>query len=1280
MLKSFSGRLKAILVSFCLFASVIPGVTTAQNAGDMTVTLNWKDVQKVQVTETEMAKLLAFDGAVAMDGVGLLPGWSVRIPHPSPGMAVTTATLSDEVCIPLTPDEMQAVRDPELVPAEFTPAIISSATSGNGYSDISLLPFRRDQVTGRVEKLLSFKLEYAFGTLTADGSEKSGKTWIENSVLAGGTWYKFAVSQEGVYRLSYDDLKNADIDVASIDPRNIRIFGNGGGMLPESNNTPRTDDLKENAIIVVGEEDGVFNSGDYILFFGESPDRWTYNSQTLLFTHRKNVYSDKTYYFLTYDQGPGKRMQTDPGTTAPPTNYISKFNDYGFYENDNLNLIKSGREWYDQEYFDVTRTRNYEFVFPNIDNVTPVVVTAVVAARSVGSPSSFDITAAGNSLMNIQIPSVSSDFLEIYARQNSGSGSFNATDPVIDVKLDYKRYNGSAIGYLNYIEINVMRDLVMTGSQMRFRSTLSSGPGKSAEFRLTTQGQQVNVWDVTDEGDASVIATTFNAGLCTYRVQTETLREFVAFDGTSYLTPELIGRVENQNLHGIGTFDYVIVTYPAFMPEAERLADFHRQLNGFSVFVTTPEKVYNEYSSGAQDISAIRDFMRMMYDKSGGTSPGYLLLFGDASYDYKDRIQNNMNLVPTYESPESLNPVESFATDDYFVLLQPNEGPGTAGTLDMGIGRLPVQTSQDASKVIDKIEHYSANSDSVKNDWRNILCFVADDEDGNLHMDQAQNLTTAIGQEHPVYNIDKIFLDAYNQISTPGGQRIPDVNDAINKRVKNGALIMNYTGHGGEVGWAHERVLEVADINSWDNYDNMPVFVTATCEFSRYDDPERVSAGELVFLNPNGGGIALFTTARPTYASTNFSLASSFYNIAFEKQDGHYMKMGDLIKLAKNNLTPSSNTRKFVLLGDPALMMAYPQMNVVTTSTNGQATGDTLQALSLMEISGEVRNEAGTLASDFNGQVFTTVFDKPSVVQTLGDNGNPVMTFGLQKNQIYSGKVNVEEGKFSFSFIVPKDISYDYGNGKISYYARSPETDANGYDNSIVIGGFDPVAAIDDEGPEIELYMNDRNFQSGSITDPNPTLLAYLDDQSGINTVGNGIGHDITAVLDGNSQTPMILNDYYVSDLNTYKSGVISYPLSNLSEGRHHITLKVWDVYNNSSEATISFLVSTEDQNYILNLYNYPNPFKTSTTFSFETNRTNTDISVQLQIYNMYGRVVKTMNKDLYITGYRSEPMTWDGTGDSGARCGAGLYVYRFTAKLPDGTQATGTAKLVLLN
>ncbi|MFH1161069.1 MAG: type IX secretion system sortase PorU, partial [bacterium] len=1096
------------------------------------------------------------------------------------------------------------------------------------------------------------------------------------SVLATGLWYKFAVSSNGIYRITYQDLLQADINPSSVDPRTIRLCGNGGGMLPEANNAPRIDDLQELAIRVVGEDDGQFNEGDYILFYGESQVKWTFSATDSLFHHRKNIYADKTCYFLTFGGGNGKRLIPEPGSSQPPTHTIIRFNDFAFYEKDDLNLIKSGREWYDIEYFDVTLSRNYSFAFADLDVTSPAYIGACVAARSTTGSSTFQMKANNQPLFNISIPQVSGDFLATYAREKTEFSSLSVNKQVIDIQLVYSKPGVSAIGYLNYLEVNVMRNLKMSGNQLNFRSVESSGIDQISEFILTTQGQLVQVWDVTDGGVVKDIQTSVSGGVVTFRVPTDTLKEFIAFDGTAFLNPEFTGRVENQDLHGAGLVDYVIVAYPDFLPDAERLAGYHREANNLSVLVTTPEKIFNEFSSGSQDLSAIRDFLRMMYEQAaGGGEPKYLLLFGDASYDYKNREPNNTNFVLVYESPESLDPVDSYITDDYFVLLDPNEGQGTGGSLDLGVGRLPVMTVEEATAAVDKILHYCANSDSVKNDWRNVLGFVADDGDGNLHMNQVEDLTDMITSQHPVYNIDKIYLDAYQQIATPGGQRSPEVNDAITKRVDKGALIINYTGHGGELGWAHERVLEVPDIKSWTNFDNLPVFVTATCEFSRYDDPGRVSAGEWVFLNPMGGGIALFTTTRPTFAGSNFALATNFYGVVFNRVDGDYMRMGDVILQAKNATSSSANTRKFVLLGDPAMQMAYPKMHVVTTSL----TGDTLKALSEITISGEVRDENGKLAEEFNGLVFPTVFDKPSEILTLGNDGDPPITFYLQKNQIYKGKVQVTSGEFVYSFIVPKDIAYKYGQGKISYYARSAETDANGFDEAIVVGGFDASAKTDDQGPDIDLFVNTPTFFSGGITNQNPVMLAYVSDESGINTVGNGIGHDITAVLDGDSQNPLILNDYYVANIDTYKNGQITYPFFNLTEGIHTLSLKVWDVFNNSSEAVLSFKVINSNDYVIDHLYNYPNPFQDQTLFSFETNQTNVNLNVEIRIFTIYGKLIRTIRRTLFANGFRIEPIHWDGTIDGGSKISTGTYIYRVTVELPDGTTENETAKLVVI-
>ncbi len=1103
--------------------------------------------------------------------------------------------------------------------------------------------------------------------------------FTSNSVLSSGSWYKFYISADGIYRLTYTDLKNAGLAVSSINPKNIRIYGNGGGMLPESNDSARVDDLIENPIFVYGEDDGVFNEGDFILFYGSGPERWKYNGMDNTYHHIKNIYSDVASYFLSCDQGEGKRIQTQAFINAPANATYTNFNDYIAYDRDGINLISSGRIWYDKEIFDVTTSRNYSFTFPNLDSQFPVTISLSVASRSLGVASSFKVNADGNLLMSGSIDPVSNSFEDYYAHSGLFNKSYSTTSQTINLNLVYNQMASGSIGYLNYFELNAKRLLTMTGNQMNFRNAASWKKNQISEFQVNGQGQALSVWDVTVPYNVRNLETQKNGNTVSVRLLTDTLKEFIAFDGNAFLTPAFAGPVSAQNLHSLADVDYVMISYPAFTGQAERLAEFHRTHSDLNVFVTTPEKVYNEFSSGVQDITAIRDFMRMLYSRSsaGGHPIKYLLLMGDASYDYKDRVQDNTNFIPAYQSWESLYPIDSYVSDDYFGLVR---GGNRADSLYIGIGRFPVRTAQDAMNGVDKVIHYSDNSDSVKSSWRNMVTFVADDQDnngGNSFMEDADYLAAKINK---TYNVDKIYLDAYTQVSTPGGARYPEVNDAINKRIAKGTLLINYIGHGGELGWSHERVLEVPDIQSWTNYNKLPVFLTATCEFSRMDDPARISAGEYVFLNPRGGGIALFTTTRATFAGGNQSLLTNFYNHLFEKINGEYHRMGDLIRLSKKD--NGTNTRKFVLLGDPALMIAYPNLDVVTTSVRTgvpASENDTLKALTQVTIEGEVR-EGSMLATDFNGTLLPSIYDKiSSVTCKANDHEAPPYSFSIRKNIIYSGKSNITNGRFSFTFIVPKDIDYKYGIGKISYYASSATTDANGHDEGIFVGGYNNNALADTNGPSLVLYMNDRNFTNGGVCNQNPVLLADVYDESGISTVGNGIGHDITAILDNDTKNPMILNDYYMADLDTYTTGVIQYPVFKIADGSHHIDVKVWDVYNNSTEAGIDFVVASTASFALNEVMNYPNPFRDHTTFSFQTNQADNNLEIEIRVYSVVGTLEKTFRTTMYSGGYRVEPFKWDGRSDAGNLLGAGIYVYRITVVLPDGSTAAKSSKLVFI-
>ncbi|MCX6271308.1 MAG: type IX secretion system sortase PorU [Bacteroidetes bacterium] len=1002
-------------------------------------------------------------------------------------------------------------------------------------------------------------------------------------------------------------------------------------------------------------------------------------------------YSDYSFYFLTVDQGPGKRVGTEPSTTLAATHTADRFNDYAFHELDQENLTKSGKIWYG-ETFDLKNSWELPaFNFPNIDGDIMVRMDIDVAARST-SDSKFKVIVNGGEAINTTVQPISPAFNTDYAMTASASRQFYLNNPAVNVNVNYLPVVSGSVGWLNFVEFNVTRLLSMSGDQMAFRNINTMGTGNITEFTLSNAGPGVTIWEVTDPANYKAVAATVSGNNLVFRLPTDSLREFIAFNGGTYFSITGWTKISNQDLHRIGSNDMIIITHPNFITQANELADIHRN-EGLSVLVVTPDLIYNEFSSGSQDITAIRDFVKMIYDRADpGKEPKYLLLFGDGSYDYKNRMENNTNYIPAFQSYNSLRPTESWVTDDYYGLMDADEGSDAAGTLDLGVGRLPVKSTTEADEAIHKIKIYlglipqtagSNYSNSIPRlgDWRNMVCFVADDEDSNMHIDQAEDLASYVDTAYREYDIDKIYFDSYKQVSTPGGQRYPDVTDAINKRVGKGVLIMNYTGHGGETGWAHERVLEVSDINAWNNEWDLPVFVTATCEFSRFDDPERNSAGEWVLLNPTGGGISLFTTTRLSFSSSNVAFNMNFYRHVFEKVNGHYLKMGEVIMMAK---TPSNpNIKNFVLLGDPALGIVYPQYNVATSTINGKPVTtepDTVKAFSKVTVTGFIEDDNGNKMTDFNGILYPTVYDKPAEISTLANDPESIVrTFYLQKNVLYKGKVSVINGDFTFSFIVPRDIAYKYGFGKISYYAQNGLTDANGYYENLVIGGSENNFLPDNEGPSVRLYMNDTNFIFGGMTDQSPILLGFVTDKNGINTVGNGIGHDIVAVLDDNTGKSLVLNDYYESDLDSYQSGTVRFPFSGLSNGLHNLRLKVWDIYNNSAEAYTEFMVVENGQMALDNLLNYPNPFKDHTQFVFNHNQPGTELKVEIRIYSVTGALMVTLNTVIMTDGYKAGPIYWDGRDLDGNRVGKGLYVYRLTISNEKGEHFQKSSKLIVL-
>lgn len=1103
--------------------------------------------------------------------------------------------------------------------------------------------------------------------------EKRINRYAENSVLSTGTWYKMSLASTGIYRLTYSDLVSMGINVSSLNPKNIRLFHNGGGVLPVFNREFRNDDLVEIPIYVHGESDGAFDENDYVLFYGRGPWVWEYSSTYNVFEQLHNPYDDYSYVFMTIDNGEGKRIQKAEQVTGNADIVVDEFMDYKIINDDKVNLNNMGSTWYSDEFNAVTQ-RSYDFSFPNIIKERQSVIEVDVASRNF-STAAFSIRVNNNQIYNLNFDKINGQYK--YAHQKStGKVKFYPSQNDLKVDMQYIKSSSSSIGWLNYISINAWRELSFVGNMMSFRNPECNSTGLKYQYQIKNASSSVMVWDVTNPLEPKEIQLQYGSNSASFKTQGTACGEYIAFNGASYKTVGSKSAVANQNLHANYDFDYLIITHPDFYEHAKRLKDIHSRIDDLEIEIVTPQLIYNEFGCGAGDISAIRDYIKMLYDKSDHRLR-YVLLFGDASYDYKNK-SGKVCFVPTYESEASCDITYCKATDDFYVCLDDNEGDmDYVSAIDLSIGRMPVSNSTDATAMLDKIETYLSLNEDNAGPWRKVVTFIADD-DATYYMDNCERLENIIKENGgDDIDFDKIYLDAYPQIATSSGQRAPECNAAITNRVERGSLVVNYVGHAGEVGWATERILTNDDIMSWRNINQLNLMVTASCEFSRYDDHTRTSAGEYVFLNHKGGAIVMMTTARVTYADANMALMRRLYEHMFDFEGGEYITMGDMYVYMKE--PGDVNSKAFIYFGDPALRLIYPKNTIELTSINNHDVTivDTLSALENVIIDGVVKDIFGNPMTDFNGVLHITMYDKENDYSTLGDEIN-IYNFKLRNSVIYNGKVNVVNGKFTAYFILPKDINYSYGEGLISMYAYSDDSDAHGKFSDFLIGGFNDNAELDDDGPELQLFINDDKFTDGSVTDENPLIIAYVRDENGINTSGAGIGHDITVTLTGATNKTYNLNQFYDAPLSGDEFGQVRYNLYGLNEGDHQMTMRVWDIYNNSSSATINFKVVKNNVIAVENVINYPNPMSNYTNFFFEHNQRNKDINIDIRIYDIMGQLVKTISEKSDGTSLRINPIKWDGTSDNGSDLPAGIYIYYVTVTNSKNETASGYSKLVI--
>ena len=1178
------------------------------------------------------------------------------------------------------------------------------------YLLVEVVPLRK--TTAGVERMLEAEITIEWET--APKPNLRMLDFAQQSVLSEGTWFKIAIARDGIYKIDKNTFNQLGVNIAELSPQAINVYGNGGSLLPSSNLEPRFDDLQKCAVYFQGEEDNVFQDNDFILFYGRGADNWereiNSDTQQSRWRHNKHYYSDSAYYFIRVDDAEPLRIQQAATTDLPTTHTVTRFQDYQFIETDLYNIGRTGREFFGEQY-DINTSGSYSFTMPNLISDTPALLEANLAVRSLGGSSNWTVTVSGASEQTSPV-STGDGVLSAVATAERISLPFTPSGSSVSVNLQFNKYSNTAevLGWVDFLRLNATRSLEMSGSQMKFRDTVSVGNGNVGLFQLDNASGVSQLWDITDHINPRRVSYNTTDNMAEFKAATSSLQEYIAFANSGYLTPAPKGSVANQNLHGLSNIDYVIVTAPLHRASAEALAEIHTGL-GTSTIVVTQEEIFNEFSSGNPDVTAIRMLMKMLYDRAQGNTdlmPQNLLLFGDGDFSKNKGTAafNGANVI-IYETSESLSPAWSAVSDDYFVFLSDDDDESSSNLLDAGVGRIPASDQTEGTSYVDKVRTYLAQNttaggaasclgveaQSPYGSWRNLITFVADDQDGNagateqIHLDDANELSDIVRNRYPEFDVIKIYMDAFKQESTPGGERYPEGEEAIRNRVQNGSLLVSYLGHGGERGWAHERILDLNTIGSWSNKFRLPVFLTATCELARYDDPGVNSAGEILVMNPDGGAIAMLTTTRVVFAGSNMEMDLAFFDVALEDGNISNLSLGMINMLTKNGVNPSNSSKpNFSLLGDPALKMSYPKYNVVTTAINDvpiETFTDNLKALQEVKFTGFVSDENGTKMTNFNGFIYPTVFDKETRVYTQnndfdGTNGE-IQQYDVFNKNIFKGKASVVNGDFQFEFVVPFDINYVVDTARVSYYAVAGNSDGHGYSNSFRIGGSLSGAELNRVGPDIDLYLNDTLFVSGGISDTRPILLARLRDENGINTVGNGIGHDLTAVIDSDTQQPIILNEFYETDLDTYKSGEVRYQLPELSEGNHTLSLKAWDVHNNSSNATIEFVVADNSSIALDHVLNYPNPFTTYTEFMFEHNQVCTALDVRVQVFTVSGKLVKTIEQQVLQEGYRSQPIPWDGTDDFGDRIGKGVYVYRLEVRNDEGQLAEHYEKLVIL-
>ncbi len=1235
------------------------------------------------VASGAMAQFIEVDWA-RMSRDTLLPRYSTMIELPDDyAMYDYKVIVEYPEFVQMTPEEVRRYRLealPEALPAYPCVSASVGVSAKRGQLDVSFVPIVC--TNGRFMRINSFKLVVG-RTLSVskmlsrlDNRASAAGRYANASVLDTGRWVRISVKESGVHKITTAELRRMGFN----DPSRVRLFGYGGRILPEKNLHNLPDDLKEIPL---------WREKDYVLFFANGTVRWEYASGR--FTHTQNVYSNEACYFLS--EGSGEPLQFPKQQLAATESVVyDTYPDYALYEKDEKTLCTYGRRLVEEYDFSSGRTVSYRFP-----------LEGVVEGRRANVDVSFAGNATTASRVSVDVNGVQIGSLGVPQAGSTDHGriadiSFVAPSGLTEnttIKLTHTVSDASVSGHLDYLRLSFTRRLALRGSNIEFRGDRSSG---NATFKIANATADTHVWRVTDQAATVELEAQLVDGTLTVVAPASYSEQLVAVDVKgSFPSVTKVEDVPNQNLHALEGVDMIIIvpSNGAFLPAANRLAEAHKQHDNLNVVVVTAAQVYNEFSSGTPDATAYRRLMKMLYDRAvdARAAPKYLLLFGDGLTDNRLITYPRMsadNFLLTYQSDNSVSAVYSYVLEDYFALLDDNEGSNfIRDKVDISVGRIPVQSSADAAAVVDKLIAYIENRNPGA--WQNRVLLMGDDGDvsiPNQHMKDAEAIASLTAEAAPAFMIDRIYWDNYPMEVLSTGNSYPMATQAIYDRLDEGALIANYSGHGSANLLSHEQTWKASDMAAL-NSPRVPFWVTASCDIGPFDMGDG-SLAETAMLNPDGAAIGLFTTTRTVLQVYNAIINQEFMQqLLSPDAEGNYPSVGDAMRMAKcavitEGTDLSVNKLQYVLIGDPALRLHIPRYKVVVDKFGGADVSHEgrVQAGGTVVVEGYVAHPDGSPATDFCGVVQPTLFDCIETVATRDNTGLGKFEYVAYPNRLFAGSDSVAGGRFKLTIPVPMDISYRGERGMLNLFAVDTlGRSAQGCYDNFTVGGTAPSTSNDAKGPQIKMYLNTPEFMDGDEVNSTPCLFVELFDENGINTVGTGIGHDIMAIVDNDKFHTYNLNGAYVPSVGDYRSGTIEYPLSALDEGEHTLLLRAWDLFNNSSTDTLNFVVVPNLAPEFVSVKVMPNPVEYGQRASFVIthNRPHGELDVTIEIFNFQGQMLWQRSETLSSASTQCV-VGWDVTAGSGQPMPTGVYIYRARLSSEGSSEQTKTEKIIVLN